>query len=74
MADFGSFVLLIALVFSFYSFAAGVLAIWKGQAADRLAETARRAGIASFWAVVAAAVAAAPCKNVLRLACGKSGI
>lgn len=55
MALFGSWSLILALVFSFYTLGAGILAIYRG--ADRLAETARRAGIATFIAVFAAAVA-----------------
>ncbi len=55
MAQFGSFALILALLLSFYSLAAGVLALYRG--ADRLAETARRAGIASFIAVFGAAMA-----------------
>jgi cytochrome c-type biogenesis protein CcmF len=55
MALFGSFALVTALLFSFYALAAGILALWKNN--DRLAETARRAGIAVFFAVSAAAVA-----------------
>ncbi|MEO6120449.1 MAG: cytochrome c-type biogenesis CcmF C-terminal domain-containing protein [Terriglobales bacterium] len=55
MALFGSWSLILALLFSFYSLAAGIMAlVYK---ADRLAETARRAGIASFIAVFAAAMA-----------------
>src|SRR6266403_96879 len=57
MAQFGSFALIVALVLSFYSLVAGAFALYKGSTADRLAETARRAGIACFIAVVAAAVA-----------------
>src|SRR5271168_4719248 len=57
MAMFGSISLLIALIFSFYAFTAGIIALLWGSVADRLAETARRAGIASFWAVVGAAMA-----------------
>src|SRR3954471_16318685 len=55
MADFGSFALILALVFSFYAFAAGAMALVVGPRADRLAETARRAGIATFIAVLAVA-------------------
>src|SRR4051812_13067121 len=55
MAQFGSFALIVALVLSFYSFFAGALALWRGSFADRLGETARRAGIATFGAVAAAA-------------------
>jgi cytochrome c-type biogenesis protein CcmF len=46
-----------ALALSLYSFAAGALAlIWKDRAAERLGETARRAGIATFLIVLLAAV------------------
>src|SRR6185369_16433938 len=55
MAIFGSWSLILALVFSFYTLAAGALALYFK--ADRLAETARRAGIATFIAVLGAAVA-----------------
>src|SRR3954463_4378817 len=55
MATFGSWSLILALVLSFYSFAAGLMALIAGSRADRLAETARRAGIATFIAVAAAA-------------------
>jgi cytochrome c-type biogenesis protein CcmF len=57
MAQFGSFALILALVLSFYTLFAGALALFRGAAADRLAETARRAGIATFIAVLGAAVA-----------------
>ena len=57
MAQFGSFTLILALLFSFYSVAGGIIALWKRS--DRLGETARRAGIASFVAVAGAAVALA---------------
>ncbi|MCU1310398.1 MAG: cytochrome c assembly protein, partial [Candidatus Angelobacter sp.] len=57
MAQFGSFALILALLLSFYTLFAGALALFRGPAADRLAETARRAGIATFIAVLAAAVA-----------------
>ena len=56
MATFGSWSLILALVLSFYAFFAGALALIRGSAADRLGETARRAGIATFIAVAAAAV------------------
>jgi cytochrome c-type biogenesis protein CcmF len=55
MAQFGSFALLLGLLLSAYAFMAGILAIWKRS--DRLAETARRAGIAIFFAVTCAAIA-----------------
>jgi cytochrome c-type biogenesis protein CcmF len=64
MAAFGSFALLIALALAAYNLLAGALAlrlIATGQPAaispERLADTARRAGIAGFLAVVAAAFA-----------------
>jgi cytochrome c-type biogenesis protein CcmF len=64
MASFGSFALLIALALAAYNLLAGALAlrlIATGQPApispERLADTARRAGIAVFWAVTAAAFA-----------------
>ncbi|HUR36538.1 MAG TPA: heme lyase CcmF/NrfE family subunit [Terriglobales bacterium] len=55
MAQFGSFALILALVLSFYTLMAGILALYRRQ--DRLAETARRAGIATFIAVFSAVVA-----------------
>ena len=64
MAAFGSFALIIALALTGYNLLAGILAlrlIATGQQArispERLADTARRAGIASFVAVTAAAFA-----------------
>ena len=64
MAAFGSFALLIALALAAYNLLAGALAlrlIATGQPArispERLADTARRAGIASFVAGTAAAFA-----------------
>jgi cytochrome c-type biogenesis protein CcmF len=64
MAAFGSFALLIALALAAYNLLAGALAlrlIATGQSArispERLADTARRAGIAGFAAVTAAAFA-----------------
>src|SRR3954471_11657957 len=56
MATFGSWTLILALVFSFYAFAAGLMALVVGTRGDRLAETARRAGIATFIAVAASAM------------------
>src|SRR5437879_6275229 len=57
MSQIGSFALLLALVLSAYSFVAGLVAVTrKGPGAERLGETARRAGIATFAAVVLAAV------------------
>ncbi len=64
MAAFGSFALLIALALAAYNLFAGAVAlrlIATGQPArispERLADTARRAGIAGFLAVSAAAFA-----------------
>src|SRR5208283_1240554 len=64
MAAFGSFALILALALTGYNLLAGVLAlrlIATGQqvriSPERLADTARRAGIASFVAVTAAAFA-----------------
>jgi len=58
MPTFGSFALLLALSLSVYAFGAGALSLLKsGVAFDRLGETARRAGIATFGAVLCAAVA-----------------
>ena len=64
MATFGSFALLIALALAAYNLLAGAVAlrlIATGQPArispERLADTARRAGIAGFYAVTAAAFA-----------------
>src|SRR6266567_1219944 len=52
MAELGSFVLLLALALSAYSFVAGLAALIRRQpGSERLSETARRAGIASFGAV-----------------------
>jgi cytochrome c-type biogenesis protein CcmF len=55
MATIGHYSLLVALALSLYSFAAGVIALIRRNPA--LAETARRAGIMTFAAVVLAAVA-----------------
>jgi cytochrome c-type biogenesis protein CcmF len=64
MASFGSFALLIALALAAYNLLAGTMAlrlIATGQPSpispERLADTARRAGIAGFLAVTAAAFA-----------------
>src|SRR5215470_2754335 len=57
MAPIGSFALLLALALSAYSFLAGLLALIRpGAGSERLGETARRAGIAAFAAVLLAAV------------------
>ncbi len=65
MPAFGSFALLLALALSLYTLAAGgwalrllaVGAVGGRRGPERLAETARRAGIASFAAVTTAALA-----------------
>ena len=57
MSALGSFVLLLALALSGYSFLAGLVALAVHPPGwERLSETARRAGIASFAAVLIAAV------------------
>jgi hypothetical protein len=56
MSQVGSFALLLALGLSAYSFLAGFLALFgKTASSARLGETARRAGIATFGAVLLAA-------------------
>jgi len=56
MPQIGSFALLLALALSSYSFLAGLLALARPtQGSERIAETARRAGIATFAAVFLAA-------------------
>src|ERR1700733_1155140 len=64
MPEFGSFSLLLALVLSGYTLLAGGVALRQlatgsrgRMAPDRLAETARRAGIGSLFAVTCAALA-----------------
>jgi cytochrome c-type biogenesis protein CcmF len=64
MPVFGSFSLLLALMLSVYTLVVGGIALWQmahGRAGriapEKLAETARRAGIASFIAVACAAFA-----------------
>jgi cytochrome c-type biogenesis protein CcmF len=55
MSQVGSFALLIALALSGYSFLAGISAlVLKGPGSERLGETARRAGVATFAAVLLA--------------------
>src|SRR5256885_12474153 len=57
MPQIGSFALLLALCLSAYSFVAGILALaFPGRGSERLGETARRAGIASFAVVFLAAL------------------
>jgi cytochrome c-type biogenesis protein CcmF len=69
MPEFGSFCLLLGLILTVYNFAVGALALWGSSANglratgrpqamwNRLGETARRAGIASFLCVTLAAFA-----------------
>src|SRR6195256_1747821 len=62
MSQIGSFALLLALGLSVYSFLAGLLALVRqDQGSERLGETARRAGIAVFAAVLLAAVVLVVC-------------
>lgn len=57
MSQIGSFALLLALALSGYSLVAGVAAfLWVSPARERLGESARRAGIATFAAVLLAAM------------------
>src|SRR5487761_452973 len=56
MSQIGSFALLLALALAGYSFLAGALSlVLKGPGSERLGETARRAGIATFALVFLAA-------------------
>src|SRR5713226_8910748 len=58
MPYFGSFALLCALALGLYSLVVGAISLLReNPVSRRLSETARRAGIASFLAVAAAAVA-----------------
>ncbi len=65
MPEFGSFALLLALALSAYTLVMGGLALWRSRGvaagadrqADKLGETARRAGISSFVALSCAAFA-----------------
>src|SRR6195256_1811077 len=62
MAQIGSYVLLLALALSAYSFLAGLVALFRrDHGSERLGETARRAGIATFAAVFLAAVVLVIC-------------
>src|SRR3979411_795642 len=62
MAQVGSFALLLALALSAYSFLAGLLALVRqDQGSEHLGETARRAGIAVFAAVLLAAIVLVVC-------------
>src|ERR1700746_2103438 len=57
MAQIGSYALLLALALSVYSFFAGLVALFRqDEGSERLGETARRAGVATFAAVLLAAV------------------
>src|ERR1039458_9224368 len=70
MSQIGSFALLLALGLSAYSFLAGFLALFgKDAASARLGATARRAGIATFAAVLLAGIVpvVAPCTDALSL-------
>ena len=64
MPEFGSFALILALMLSVYTLVAGSIGLYQlaynkaGRVSpDRLVETSRRAGIASFVAVACAAIA-----------------
>ena len=57
MPYFGSFALLCALALGLYSLVVGAISLLReNPVSRRLSETARRAGIAGFLAVAAAAV------------------
>jgi cytochrome c-type biogenesis protein CcmF len=61
MAQIGSFALLLALALAAYSFLVGMIALFfqshhESEGMDRVGETARRAGVACFGAVLLAAV------------------
>src|SRR5262245_28689359 len=57
LPQIGSFALLLALGLAIYSFVVGAVALWVGgPGADRLGETARRAGIAAFGTILLASV------------------
>jgi len=58
MALIGSYALLLAFALSVYSFLFGLLAlVFPGEGSERVGETARRAGVVVFGAVLLAAVA-----------------
>ena len=61
MAELGSFALLLALALSLYTFLAGIIALIEGAGSERIGETARRAGIATFAAVLLASVVLVIC-------------
>jgi cytochrome c-type biogenesis protein CcmF len=57
MAQLGSFVLLLALALAAYSFLAGLISVVSNPpGAQRLTESARRAGIASFFSILLASI------------------
>lgn len=57
MSQIGSYALHLALALSVYSFLAGMLVLLRrGPGSERLGETARRAGIATFATVLLAAI------------------
>ncbi len=58
MAQIGNYALLLALALSMYAFVAGIFSlVTTGEMSERVGETARRAGIVVFVAVLLAAVA-----------------
>ena len=67
MPEFGSFALLLALALSTYTLVFGAIELWRsrsatgitagGDGAGRLGETARRAGLSTFFALTCAAFA-----------------
>src|SRR6267154_6486743 len=62
MAQIGSYALLLALALSAYSFLAGTIAlVRRDPGSERMGETARRAGIAVFGAVLLAAIVLVVC-------------
>src|SRR5215475_2553858 len=61
MAQIGSFALLLALALSSYCFGAGLYALLSPAGSERLGETARRAGVATFGAVLLASVVLVTC-------------
>src|SRR5216683_2919396 len=62
MAQIGSYVLLLALALSAYSFLAGTMALVRqDQGSERMGETARRAGVATFVCVFLAALVLVIC-------------
>src|SRR5258708_18052636 len=62
MAQMGSYALLIDLALRTYSFLAGTIAlVRRDRGSERMGETARRAGIATFAAVFLAAVVLVIC-------------